>query len=744
MIKKSGLIMAILLIVLGIFTVIVRANHVVAKGNMEKENNTILDDKPEGFVEITEKVRDDKDNADISDMDKEVYLADNNASGEALSLYSYMKAISNSGKVIFGQQNGNDEHVSKRDNVTSDVKDITGSFPAIVGIDTLAIAGDSKINRGSNTKETLEYAVERGKEAIADGAIITLSMHAPNMGAESIEKDADGKYNFWKCSFADSQNTGGDCAAKCLPGGEYNDRYNAYLDIAADYIEGLGDVPILFRPLHESSGNWFWWGSGNTDKETYKALFRYTKDYMSEVRNLHNLIYVFSPGGTSDEDEYLQTYPGDEYVDILGFDSYDSADIPYNSSFLDQNLREYCKTVASLAKKKDKIAAISETGCLLKARDCAIKNQDWYRKVFSIAKETGMAYGLLWSNYDESNFYVPFKYDDTKGHEVINDFIKLYNEEYTVFARDLGFYDGVQKYNVKNTNKGKESGYFTDLRTKSAIINARKINSICHNVDQVNLVLKNLEDNKNVTIDMEKSGNMYEAEVTDAVLGDLGETSRGTAELAADGKILQTIKGLSFNKEVERLPKNTLEDFELYIDDEELKTVYSHNGSGGYSELSLCEKFKNNGSYSGAFTYSLSGESSYTGRFKSLENAEFDSDVNALAFWMKPDGHGEEGAKVILQIGTSLGGAEVNLVKFAAQTEGKYIVIPLEVFSKSIATDDISTLAFYRNNPEQNAPDIVDSTIYFDDIEFIKTDINKLELNEDGYAILDEPLDICK
>lgn len=696
--------------------------------------------KESEFVDITEKVRNNKSKVDSSGMPSEVELVDEKATQKTLALYSYMKNIAESGKILFGQQNGNDEHVTARSGVTSDVKDITGSMPAIVGIDMLAIAGDSKSNRGKNTEETLKYAVEKGKEAINNGAIITLSMHTPNMASDSIRKKKDGTYDFWACSFADSQNTGGDCAEKCLPGGEYNDRYNAYLDIAAKYIEELGDVPVLFRPLHESSGNWFWWGVGNTDAETYKALFRYTKDYMTQVKDIHNLIYVFSPGGTSDEDEYLQTYPGDEYVDILGFDSYDSNEVPFNKTFTESSLKGYCDTVAKLAKKKNKLAAISETGSLLKVKDCAIKGQDWYRKVFSTAVDSGIAYGLLWSNYDESNFYVPFKYNDTKGHEVINDFIRFYNEDYSVFANESYFYEYAENTNVKNINKGVQEGYFVNIHSKISIKNALSIKAKCSNSSNVSVVFENSEDNKKISVKAENVGKIYEAKISGNMLKDLGKTDKGKVELVADGKVLQSVSGISFNKDLPTYGKNMLENFEVYADDADLDTQYIHNGSGGFSKITLDKHDKSENVYSGSFTYSLSGENSYTGRFKTVDTDKLEDDVNAVTFWMKPDGHGEEGAKVILQIGTPDGNAEIDLVRFSAGNQAKYIVVPLKNFSKKISVKKITTLAFYRNNPSENAPEIKNSTIGFDEIRFVKTDIDALSLNEDGYAVLDKPL----
>lgn len=72
-------------------------------------------------------------------------------------------------------------------------------------------------------------------------------------------------------------------------------------------------VPILWRPLHEASGGWFWWGAEGPD--TYIKLYRYLYHALTDEYGLNNLIWVWN--GQSPD-----WYPGDEYVDIVGVDIY--------------------------------------------------------------------------------------------------------------------------------------------------------------------------------------------------------------------------------------------------------------------------------------------------------------------------------------------------------------------------------------------------------------------------------------
>jgi hypothetical protein len=91
------------------------------------------------------------------------------------------------------------------------------------------------------------------------------------------------------------------------------------LDLIADELEILRDahVPVLWRPLHEANGRWFWWGAGGP--EPFKKMWRMMFENFTVKHHLNNLIWVFSPGAETD---LAAWYPGDAYVDIIGQDHY--------------------------------------------------------------------------------------------------------------------------------------------------------------------------------------------------------------------------------------------------------------------------------------------------------------------------------------------------------------------------------------------------------------------------------------
>jgi hypothetical protein len=105
------------------------------------------------------------------------------------------------------------------------------------------------------------------------------------------------------------------------------------IDIIAGYLKQLNNdnIPVLFRPLHEASGGWFWWGARGP--EPCRALWRLMFDRLVNYHGLKNLIWVWTTDAAGDN---LDWYPGDEYVDILGADIY-ASDGDFSSWLLTYN-----------------------------------------------------------------------------------------------------------------------------------------------------------------------------------------------------------------------------------------------------------------------------------------------------------------------------------------------------------------------------------------------------------------------
>ena len=100
------------------------------------------------------------------------------------------------------------------------------------------------------------------------------------------------------------------------------------LDYAAAELQRLEDanVPVLWAPFHEASGDWFWWGMEGGAYVT--QLWNFTYDYLTNTKGLDNLIWLFPFAGAINE----VVYPGKATVDLAGPDTYDTNQ-PFASMF---------------------------------------------------------------------------------------------------------------------------------------------------------------------------------------------------------------------------------------------------------------------------------------------------------------------------------------------------------------------------------------------------------------------------
>lgn len=183
-----------------------------------------------------------------------------------------------------------------------------------------------------------------------EGGIVTICWH---WNAPEPYLNANGKA-WWEGFYSDG--TTFDLAA-ALDGSdpEGYDYLIRDIDAIAEILAQLDDnhVPVLWRPLHEGGGDpqwnnpWFWWGSSGA--EAYKELWKLMYDRLTNYHKINNLIWVWNG-------QQLSYYPGDEYVDILGYDIY--ADAQDSSSQSDTF--KYTQSATGTRK----IVALTENGVL--------------------------------------------------------------------------------------------------------------------------------------------------------------------------------------------------------------------------------------------------------------------------------------------------------------------------------------------------------------------------------------------
>ncbi len=348
---------------------------------------------------------------------KEFKLIDANPTKETKALAKNLKKLSEK-HILFGHQHATEYgHGWYGDENRSDVRSVTGSHPAIIGVDFSGLSGrpEAEIQK---TKNELQKTIA---DTYNRGGVITVSWHFNNpVSATNF---------YWNDS------TASPAVKYIIPGGTYHEKYKTILKTIADLANTTKGkdgkmVPMIFRPYHEFDGDWFWWGRAHCTVDEFKTLWRFTVSYLKDSLHVHNFIYAFSPDNRFlTEEQYLERYPGDEWVDMVGIDNYGDwgRDGKYN---LDAGIKKL-KIVSDYAEKAGKLAAFTETGLE------SIPNTTWWTESLlnSLKKEKlKLAYVLVWRNDTKSptHYYAPFP-----GQVSEPDFIKFYKDPYTLFENDL-------------------------------------------------------------------------------------------------------------------------------------------------------------------------------------------------------------------------------------------------------------------------------------------------------------------
>lgn len=345
---------------------------------------------------------------------------DKTAAGEAAvatpveTLRSRLLAIDSCSGVMFGHH---DDPVYgytwTGDTGRSDVLEVVGDYPAMMSWDL--------------------GAIELGRDNNLDGVPFD------RIRAEVAAQDARGGFNTFSWhlySPVDSSDcwTIGDSLTvqRILTDSVVHAAYEHQLDRVADFFNSLTDadgnkIAVIFRPWHEHTGGWFWWGRPYCTPDEYRELWLSTRRGLEE-RGVDNLLYAYSPDRVTSEEDYMERYPGDDAVDIMGIDIYQFDDAAGTDTYrraAELGLSVVCEAAA----EHGKIAAFTETGLE------GLRMDDWYTTVLlPLLKAHPVAYVVVWRNSQQKpgHFYAPYP-----GHPSASDFKKFYDDSTTLFVNNL-------------------------------------------------------------------------------------------------------------------------------------------------------------------------------------------------------------------------------------------------------------------------------------------------------------------
>ena len=319
----------------------------------------------------------------------------------AEKLRTRMKATEESGRTMFGHHDDTAYGREwKHDPNRSDVLEATGEYPAMMSWDLGGLEIEDSLNLDG---VPFDYIREQIKAQDARGGVNTLSWHLRNPINGKTSWDVDDKT----------------IVAQMMKNPE---SYRKQLTLVANYIKSLKNekgerIGVIFRPWHEHTGGWFFWGTPNTTPEEYKFLWTEMRKVFDK-EGVDNVLWAYSPDRVANAEEYMARYPGDEYVDIMGLDVYH-----FNG---EEGTPVYTETVSNdlgivneLSRQHNKIPALTETGLE------GIGIPGWYTDVLlPLLKQYKPAYVVVWRNANieekPEHYYTP-----TKGHPAYESFRKF-------------------------------------------------------------------------------------------------------------------------------------------------------------------------------------------------------------------------------------------------------------------------------------------------------------------------------
>jgi hypothetical protein len=276
-----------------------------------------------------------------------------NATEGAQKLYNFL-ATNYGVKTVSGMMTGDvtSSTLKELPDVTA-FYEKTGKYPALVGFDFLFATGV----KASDTwyQSYTQMALEAAKDLWNQGGIPAFTWHwkDPSDQIDAFYTKSGNDKEYTEFDFTQGF-TDPSCTANCTwnTSSETYQQLVSDIDEIADMFLGLQDsgVAAIFRPLHEASGKWFWWGTKGG--AAFQALYNLVYDEMVSVKGVNNLVWVWNPEYSND----IGWNPGASKYDVISLDIYEAWD--YST--------KYTKAYSELSTNfgSDKILAVSENGSI--------------------------------------------------------------------------------------------------------------------------------------------------------------------------------------------------------------------------------------------------------------------------------------------------------------------------------------------------------------------------------------------
>jgi len=733
-----------------------------------------------------------EDNLDIA---REIRTADANATPTTRNLFAYLQAVGKSPYVLWGAQNP--DHSPGFTGWTYpvvgdvDIMNLTGNRnpemaarPAVMGFDSLSFFAHEAHYQNMGYPATRDGRI-RGNIARSTlwaeeyGGIIHLTMHAPNFGliVDHAEAEQGGQpesyydmFNSGRATYTQNGMAGGLPTHGCLqtngnpmqrilPGGDANRAFREYLDLIVEYALGLQekDIPIIFRPFHELNGDFFWWGAPFSTPEHFRNVWRYTVDYIRS-HGVHNILYCYNfNAGVADLEAFYSRYAGDGYVDMVSFDAYPQHGDPWRVSL--NNLTRF-------AEERGKIVAIAEYGSGAGAPSGNQPNshahilregtgRDGLTGAVLPDSNVNLSWMMAWTN---GSMYPQLRTSHTRASNATNaggantfirDFI---NDDASVFTDGAFNLNKIRALETVNAGGHPQAWVVTPMAASSMINELEKQGN---DTVTVSVSLKDVTGavvilmTSSVGADVERAAALnpttgfFEATFTKAEI-EAKVWSAGELIVFVDGvKLGQTVVVFGDLAEREAWDIDNFE-YPFYFGSNQLLRDRWPLGRGsGELKLNLQKEWLNpftDSEWGFEYEYGLGEGFGYVGTSLSFSPNENWTQYNALQFFIKPDGMGQQ---LQIQIGTTTASQagtwntrnrEFVLTRLAETTEPMIVTIPFSQFATHGGDPvdrppvgfgegglaGVNTFGIFMNERLIDGQDIrVNSSIFFDDFKLL-------------------------
>lgn len=344
--------------------------------------------------------------------------SDKKATKETVNLFRSLYELQNKG-IMYGHQD--DLMYGSKwwyEIDRSDTKDFTGDYPAVAGFELghLELGDQRSLDSVSFAQITEQVQAHYNR-----GGVITISWHANNpltmQDPEAIKRRQGG--TAWDVSSKE-------VVASILPGGKNHELFNTWLERLATFFVSLKDdkgkpIPFIFRPYHEHSGSFFWWGTNICTDEQYAALWRYTVNFLRDKKKIHNILYAYNTDRVTSLEQYMRGYPGDDIIDMLSLDMYDRGEQ------FGPELDKALGFVTAEAIKRNKLTALSETGGRRGMTDW------WSTVLLPIVSKYPVGYVLTWRH----TYRPRFPMGGNVNQPFPDDFKNFYNSPRSLFLKEI-------------------------------------------------------------------------------------------------------------------------------------------------------------------------------------------------------------------------------------------------------------------------------------------------------------------